>query len=85
MIAPEALQSILAAAFPDAQIEVVDTTGTLDHFQVTIVAPAFAGKTLLEQHRLAQAPVVAAIEDGRVHAVSWRTYSPEQWAKRRKS
>ena len=84
MIAPHALRELIAAAFPDAEIDVVDTTGTLDHFQVTVVSPAFAGKSLLEQHRLVQVPVVAAIEDGRVHAVSWRTYSPEQWAKRKR-
>ncbi|MGH7295737.1 MAG: BolA family protein [Polyangiaceae bacterium] len=82
MIEPIELWSVIAPAFPGAEIEVVDQTGTLDHFEVRIVSAAFAGKSLLESHRLAMAAVRPAIEDGRVHAVTWKTYTPEQWAGR---
>ena len=84
MIETEELKSVIAPAFPGAEIEVLDQTGTLDHFQVTLVSKAFAGKPLLECHKLAMAAVRDAIEDGRVHAVTWKTYTPEQWARKPK-
>jgi hypothetical protein len=38
MIEPDALRNILLAAFPGAQVEITDLTGTKDHYQVSLVA-----------------------------------------------
>jgi len=77
MIKPEEVQKMVMDAFPDAEVTVEDQTGTLDHFQIHVASPSFKGKTLLEQHQMVQKSVVAAIKDGRIHAVGIKTYSPE--------
>jgi BolA protein len=51
------------------------------HFQVTLVAGAFEGKTLVEQHRLVYAALQSQL--GReIHALALQTYSPSQWKAR---
>ncbi len=52
---------------------IVDRTGTMDHFNVTVRSHAFAGKTLIEQHQIVYGALKAALEDGRVHAVELKT------------
>ncbi len=59
-----------------------DLTGTGDHWQVTIVTQAFAGKSMLDQHRMVKALFEADIASGAVHAFSLKTYTPEAWSKR---
>lgn len=46
------IEETLAAAFPDAKLQVRDTTGGGDHFHVDIASPRFAGMSMIEQHRL---------------------------------
>lgn len=72
---PEAARARLVAAFPGASVEVTDMTGTQDHLQAVVVAPAFAGKTRIEQHQL----VYAALGDlmhGPIHALALTTRAP---------
>ena len=52
MMEPDRIRSILVAALPGADVEVQDLTGTKDHFQATIAAPQFQGKSLIEQHQM---------------------------------
>jgi acid stress-induced BolA-like protein IbaG/YrbA len=66
---------------PGAQAMVQDLTGTSDHFQVVVIAPAFEGKSMLEQHRLVKGIFDNHIQTGELHALSLKTYTPEQWAK----
>ena len=77
MIKPEEVQKMIMDALPGAEVTVQDQTGTLDHFQVLVVSPSFSGKTLVEQHLMVQRPLKAAITDGRIHAVSIKTFIPE--------
>jgi stress-induced morphogen len=58
---------------PDAQVQVWDRTGTMDHFDVLIRSNAFAGKSLLDRHRLVEKALKPAREDGRIHALAIRT------------
>lgn len=75
------VKSLLAPAFPGAEINVADTTGSMDHFQIQIVSPVFQGRTLVAQHQMVQKPLQAALADGRIHAIAIKTYTPEQWKK----
>ena len=73
MIAGTALQALIRTQLPDADVGIVDRTGTMDHFNLTIRSRAFKGKTLLEQHRLVYGALKGALKDGRVHAVELKT------------
>jgi stress-induced morphogen len=77
---PEGVRSLLLASFPDADIELVDLTGTQDHYQARIVSRAFEGKTLIEQHQLVYSALGDAIH-GPIHAFALKTYTPQTWAK----
>lgn len=77
---PEEVRRLLLAAFPDAKLELVDLTGTRDHYQARIVSTAFAGKSPIEQHQLVYGALGAAMH-GPIHALALKTYTPEAWAK----
>jgi stress-induced morphogen len=49
---PDRIREMLVAALPGADVDVKDLTGTKDHFQATVVAPQFQGKSLIEQHQM---------------------------------
>jgi len=55
----------IRAALPDAVVDLQDLTGTADHWKATVVSAAFAGKSLVQRHRLVMAALkYANIADG---------------------
>jgi stress-induced morphogen len=75
MIEAENLRRLLQAAFPGAEVQITDLTGTQDHYQVSIVADAFRGQPRMRQHKL----VYEALGDlmrGAIHALSLKTSAP---------
>ena len=80
MLEPEKVQALLVSAFPGADIDLVDLTGTRDHYQARIVSEAFAGRSLVEQHQLVYRALGEAMS-GPIHALALKTYTPEAWAK----
>jgi stress-induced morphogen len=69
MISKESVVSYIQKAIPDAQVSVVDRTGTLDHFSVRVVSETFKEKSLLDRHRLVYQSLSEPMGDGRIHAV----------------
>lgn len=76
---PEQLKTRLENLAPGTRVEVVDLTGTQDHYQALIVSPAFNGKIMIEQHRMVLGLVQAEVDSGEVHALTMKTYTPEQY------
>jgi stress-induced morphogen len=72
------LTQLIRARIPDAEVGIVDRTGTMDHFNVTVRSKAFAGKTLIEQHQLVYGALREALADGRVHAVELKTITAQE-------
>jgi acid stress-induced BolA-like protein IbaG/YrbA len=69
------LQALIEAGLPDAEVIV---RGEGDHFEAVVVSRQFAGRTMVQQHRL----VYAALGDrmgGEIHALALRTLTPEAW------
>jgi stress-induced morphogen len=73
MIYNEAMIALIRRKLPDAQVEIVDTTGTMDHFNVLVRSKTFAGVPLMDRHRLVEGALAEARSDGRIHAMSIRT------------
>lgn len=72
---PEKLKSLIEGNIEEAAVSVQDLTGTRDHFRVVVESPAFAGKSLVQQHQM----VYAAVGDhmtNAVHALSIETRVP---------
>ena len=71
------IRSRIEAALPQTSAEVEDWTGGGDHFRATVVSPAFAGLSRIQQHRLVY-EVFGAEIGGPIHALSLTTKLPEQ-------
>lgn len=78
MMQPQEIQKMITAALPKSEVEVQDLTGTLDHFQVLVISPEFAGKTMIEQHQMVYRALGDSMREA-IHALSLKTYTPEQW------
>ena len=66
----------IEAHLPGSTVEVVDTTGTGDHFSARVTAPQFASLRLLDQHKLVYAAVQTGLDDGSIHALQLKTMAP---------
>ena len=66
-MATELIRALLERSFPDGTINVVDRTGTGDHFQVSVTSGAFNGLPLVEQHRLVNRALAEPLGDGSIH------------------
>ena len=64
-------------AIPGARAEVDDYTGGGDHFRATVTAPAFAGLSRIQQHRMIYEVFDGEI-GGPIHALSLQTQEPER-------
>jgi len=80
MWSKDKIQDVIVGAMPQAKVAVDDLTGTSDHFQVTIVDASFEGASLIERHRKIYA-ILGEDVGGAIHALSLKTYTPEQWGK----
>ncbi len=70
----------IKSALPGAQVDVVDTTGTGDHFEARVVSAAFSGLSMVRAHQLVYAPLKDVLATGELHALALKTFTPEQWA-----
>jgi stress-induced morphogen len=69
----EQMKSRLAAAYPDGVIEVIDMTGTSDHWQVAITSSAFRGLSRIESQRDVMRVFDPELKTGEVHALTIKT------------
>jgi stress-induced morphogen len=69
------LKSMIEAALPGADVEVLDEGGG-DHLRVIVTAPQFDGLSRIDQHRLVRGAVKERFEDGSIHALSIQTSAP---------
>ena len=78
MLSAQQLETYITQHLACEYIKVLGDDGT--HFESVIVSDAFVGKSMVQQHQL----VYAALGDrmrSEIHALSMKTYSPEQWKK----
>lgn len=76
---PEQIARLIETGLPGATA-MVDGDGT--HFTAIVVSSEFAGKSLLQQHRIVYG-VLGERMGGEIHALSMQTFTPEQWQNRR--
>jgi len=76
------IETLIRSGLPEANVRVVDQVGDGNHFQAIIVTTAFAGKTLVERHQLVYGSLGGAMAD-RIHALSIKAYTPDEWERTR--
>lgn len=75
----EEIQSRIEQGLPGSHVTV---TGDGRHFEAVVITDAFAGKGLLEQHRMVYATLGDKV-GGDIHALSVRTYTQVQWQQKK--
>jgi stress-induced morphogen len=73
----DAIAAKIRLALPDADVRMEDLTGTRDHWKATVISTAFAGKSLIQRHRM----VMAALADemkGPIHALTLDVRTPDE-------
>ncbi|MGZ6432942.1 MAG: BolA/IbaG family iron-sulfur metabolism protein [Pseudobdellovibrionaceae bacterium] len=63
----------LISTYPDGNIEVHDSTGTQDHWEVSVESAKFAGLSRIQQHQQVMAVFGPELKTGEVHALSIKT------------
>lgn len=71
------VQTLIELGLPDSQVT-VDGDGS--HFQARIISSAFAGLSRVKRQQLVYATVQSQISDGSLHALSFQTFTPDEWA-----
>jgi acid stress-induced BolA-like protein IbaG/YrbA len=78
LLSAQQLEAYITQNLACEYIKVLGDDGT--HFESVIVSNAFVGKSMVQQHQL----VYTALGDrmrSEIHALSMKTYTPEQWNK----
>jgi stress-induced morphogen len=68
----DALETLLRAAFSDADIQIQDLAGDGDHYKAVIRSAAFAGKSRVAQHQMVYAALQGKM-GGELHALALET------------
>lgn len=72
------VKAMIERGLPDAEVNVAGEDGV--HFEATVISAAFDGKTMLAQHQMVFATLGDHMQQGTIHALALRTFTPEQWA-----
>ena len=74
---PEELQTILQSQLNDCEVKV---SGDGYHYEVVAIGERFAGLSPVKKQQAVYGCINDLIVDGTVHAVSIKTYTPQQWS-----
>ena len=77
MMTKETIRDLIAARIECTTIDVRGDDGA--HFEATIVAPAFAGRSRVARHQLIYAALGDHMREA-IHALSFRTLTPDEFA-----
>ncbi len=75
------IKRMIEAGLPGSEAHV---TGDGTHFEAVVISEAFAGRSLLEKHRLVYATLGGKM-GGAIHALSIRAWTPEEWSRQRQA
>jgi stress-induced morphogen len=69
------VKRLIEDALPGSRVTVTDMTGGGDHLAVDVAAPQFAGRGLIDQHRMIHAALKhkMAPVSGEIHALQIKT------------
>ena len=69
------IESMIKQALPGAEVEMRDLAGDNDHWAAKVVAPQFAGKSRVQQHKMVYEALGGKM-GGVLHALQLTTAAP---------
>ena len=70
------VEALIGTEFPHAQIAI---EGQGCDLTIRVVDDQFAGLSMVKQHQAVMATLTEPLASGRLHAVTLKTFTPEQW------
>lgn len=78
-MSPDEITAKIRLVLPDAVVELKDLTGTQDHWEARVISTGFAGKSLIQRHRMVMAALAEEMK-GPIHALTLDVKTPEEVA-----
>ena len=78
MVTPESIQHSIAQGMAVEHLKVAGDDGT--HFEAVVVSEAFFGKSRVQRHQMVYQTLGDRMRQ-EIHALSMKTYTPEEWEK----
>jgi len=75
------IQAVLMNAL---SLQEAHVSGDGSHFQVIAVGEVFDGMSRVKKQQAVYGPLAEYIADNRIHALSIKAYTPQEWARDRK-
>jgi len=69
----EVVENLIKETLVDAEVQVTDLTGTMDHLGITVTSKSFEGKMLIQQHQILMDILKPKLDSGEIHAVQLKT------------
>jgi acid stress-induced BolA-like protein IbaG/YrbA len=73
---PEEIKALIEAGLTNADVHV---EGDGAHFTALVICPIFAQKSRIQRQQLVNETVKKQLLDGTLHALSIKTFTPEEW------
>ena len=71
------VEKMITDVLDDADVSIIDLTGTADHLGITVTSKHFAGKMLLKQHKMIMDILKPKLDTNEIHAVQIKTIIKE--------
>ncbi|MDE2227838.1 MAG: BolA family transcriptional regulator [Alphaproteobacteria bacterium] len=71
------IEHLIKEGLPGARVTIEDLRGDGDHYAALVVAPAFKGKTRVQQHQMVYAALQGRMGN-ELHALALQTSAPEE-------
>ena len=73
----EEVKRIVESQIQDSEVV---TAGEGCNFEITVISPAFTGLSPVKKQQMVYGCLNEQIASGAIHALTIKTYTPEQWA-----
>lgn len=70
------IKSLIETGLPNSEAIV---TGGDGKYEATVISEEFAGLSMVKEHQLVYATVKDQIASGELHALSIKSFTPEEW------
>ena len=81
MIETSELVDAILAAIEGAKVDIVSRQNDGLHFDAVVISSHFEGKSPIERHRMVLGPL-KDLFSSRLHALSVKTWTPEEWERK---
>jgi acid stress-induced BolA-like protein IbaG/YrbA len=73
----EEIKKLIETGLNNSKVTVEGDDGV--HFTATVISPEFSDKNRIQKQQLVYATLGDRIANGVIHAISIKTYTPEEW------